>query len=106
MSVKIQGKEHPLKKIFGEEFVFEIPPYQRPYSWTADQAGELFEDVLSAMQNSDPGEPDPYFLGSVVLAKDEDEPEAKVIDGQQRLTTLTILLATIAHRAGGNTKKH
>lgn len=38
---------------------------------------------------------DPYFLGSIVLIKDEDAPEAKVVDGQQRLATLTILLAAL-----------
>src|SRR5262249_54831058 len=37
----------------------------------------------------------PYFLGSIVLIKEENVPEAYVVDGQQRLTTLTILLATI-----------
>lgn len=37
----------------------------------------------------------PYFLGSIVLVKDDAKPDADVIDGQQRLTTLTILLATL-----------
>lgn len=106
MGVKIHGKEHPLKKIFGEEFIFEIPPYQRPYSWTTEHAGELFEDVLSAMNVGSDAEPEPYFLGSVVLAKDEAEPKAEVIDGQQRLTTLTILLAAIADQSSDANKKH
>lgn len=105
MSV-IHGKEHPLKKIFGEEFIFEIPPYQRPYSWTTEHAGELYEDVLSAMRDGESAEPDPYFLGSVVLAKEEDEPRAEVIDGQQRLTTLTILLAALADQVSDATRKH
>jgi hypothetical protein len=106
MSVKIQGKEYPLKKIFGQDFVFRIPPYQRPYSWTTEHAGELFEDLLNAMQNGAAGEPEPYFLGSVVLAKEESEPDAQVIDGQQRLTTLTILLSAIAATADDQTRKH
>ncbi len=50
MSVKIHGAEHPLKEIVSDDFVFEIPPYQRPYSWTTEHAGELFEDVLTAMR--------------------------------------------------------
>jgi hypothetical protein len=106
MSVKIQGKEHPLRKIFGQDFVFVIPPYQRPYSWTTEHAGELFEDLVNAMQNGTGGEPEPYFLGSVVLAKEENEPDSQVIDGQQRLTTLTILLSAIAAKTNDQIRKH
>src|SRR5690606_18805441 len=42
-----------------------------------------------------------YFLGSIVLIKEEGKPHAEVIDGQQRLTTLTILLAVLTHRSNG-----
>jgi uncharacterized protein with ParB-like and HNH nuclease domain len=77
MSVKIQGKEHPLKKIFRQDFVFVIPPYQRPYSWKTEHAGELFEDLVNAMQHGAGGEPEPYFLGSVVLAKGKNAPDAQ-----------------------------
>lgn len=94
--VKITAAEHPVKDIFSDDFLFEIPPYQRAYSWTTDQAGELIDDLLSALEETDLVDPDPYFLGSIVLAKTDGTPEAKVIDGQQRLTTLTILLATLA----------
>lgn len=94
--VRITGAEHPVKDIFSDAFLFEIPPYQRAYSWTTDQAAELIDDLLSALEETDLADPDPYFLGSVVLAKTDGEPHAKVIDGQQRLTTLTILLAALA----------
>lgn len=106
MSVKIHGKEHPLKKIFSDDFVFEIPAYQRPYSWTTEHAGELFEDIRTAMRPGAQDEPEPYFLGSVVLAKEENDPNSQVIDGQQRLTTLTILLATIAAQATETNKRN
>ncbi|MBC7347304.1 MAG: DUF262 domain-containing protein, partial [Clostridia bacterium] len=55
------------------------------------------EDLLTAMgdETSDIDELDPYFLGSIVLAKEEHKPEAEVIDGQQRLATLVILLSVI-----------
>lgn len=102
MPVRIHGAEHPLKDIFSDSFVFEIPPYQRPYSWTTEHAGELIEDLLAAMEGGNGSERDPYFLGSIVLAKEEHDPLAQVIDGQQRLTTLTILLATMAAHAKGS----
>lgn len=98
MGLKIQGGERRLADVFGKDYVFEIPPYQRPYSWTTEQAEELLDDLLRASRECDPNDPDPYFLGSVVLAKEEGIPDAKVIDGQQRLTTLTVLLAVLAER--------
>ncbi len=92
MSKKISGAEYQLAKIFSSEFDYVIPPYQRPYAWIRDQAGELFDDLYDFFEKE---AEDSYFLGSIVLIKDEGKPLAEVIDGQQRLTTLTILLATI-----------
>lgn len=64
----------------------------------------LLEDLLAAMGEGkqDVEEVPPYFLGSIVLTKG-DKPEAEVIDGQQRLTTITILLAAL--RASIQTEK-
>jgi uncharacterized protein with ParB-like and HNH nuclease domain len=97
MSITIHATEKPLFKIFSNDFAFSIPTYQRPYSWTTDQAVELLTDLLAFLGNGlQPiEEVNPYFLGSIVLIKEEDSPEADIIDGQQRLTTLTILLAVL-----------
>lgn len=93
MAKKINGAEYPLAKIFSSEFEYVIPSYQRPYAWTVDQASELFDDLFDFYRSDlDEG----YFLGSIVLIKEEGKPAAEVIDGQQRLTTLTILLAALA----------
>ena len=94
MSKKISGAEYPLAKIFSSDFEYVIPPYQRPYAWTVDQASELVDDLYDFF-NSEPSD-EGYFLGSIVLIKQESEPYAEVIDGQQRLTTLTILLSVLA----------
>lgn len=93
MSNKITGAEYPLAKIFSSDFDFVIPGYQRPYAWTDDQALELFDDLHSFYLAEPEG--DSYFLGSIVLIKAEGKPASEVIDGQQRLTTLTILLSVI-----------
>ncbi|GGS05773.1 DUF262 domain-containing protein [Deinococcus sedimenti] len=95
MSVRIHGSEHPVQKIFSDDFAFTIPPYQRPYSWTTEQAEALLDDLLESVNNASRSEQEPYFLGSIVLIKEEGKPPAEVIDGQQRLTTLTILLAAL-----------
>ena len=91
----IKGGEYPLSKIFSSEFNYNIPSYQRPYAWTIQETGILFDDLYDFYKNEDKEEN--YFLGSVVLIKQDDDPKSDVIDGQQRLTTLTILFAIIAH---------
>lgn len=91
----LSAHEHPAGKIFSDDFAFSIPRYQRPYSWTTEHAGELLEDLLSALEvTGDVESSNPYFLGSIVLIKGA-TPKAEVVDGQQRLTTLTILLSVL-----------
>lgn len=91
---EIKGNEYPLSKIFSSDFDFVIPPYQRPYAWTENESEELFDDLYSFWQNS--SEDEQYFLGSIVLSKKENQPRSEVIDGQQRITTLTILFSVLA----------
>ena len=97
MPTTLVAHEQAISRIFSNDYVFTIPPFQRPYAWTAEEAEELFDDLLE-FTNSKPGtveEMPPYFLGSIVLIKSETTPDAQVIDGQQRLTTLTLLLSAI-----------
>ena len=102
MTKRISGAEYPLSKIFSSEFEFVIPSYQRPYAWTVDQASELLDDLVAFHDVE--GE-EGYFLGSIVLIKSEGAPLSEVIDGQQRLTTLTILLAVMACAHNGENKE-
>jgi uncharacterized protein with ParB-like and HNH nuclease domain len=96
--ITIHGESYPISKIFSDEFVFTIPLYQRPYAWTTEHAGELLDDLITFREDNTGNGDDisPYFLGSIVLIKDY-APEAQVVDGQQRLVTLTILLSTLRH---------
>jgi uncharacterized protein with ParB-like and HNH nuclease domain len=104
---KIQGKENTIMKIFSEDYVFSIPYYQRPYSWTHEEALALLQDLLDAIgeEKDNPDNINPYFLGSIVLIKSENNPEAKIIDGQQRLVTLTILFSAIRYLVNGEKSK-
>ena len=97
MSDTLTAKEQSLAQIFSDEYVFTIPSYQRPYSWGEDQAQELLDDLSSAVAVApdDLNDAQPYFLGSIVLIKAKASPEATVVDGQQRLTTLTLLLSAL-----------
>lgn len=89
---QLEAHEFQLSRIFSSDYSFRIPDYQRPYAWGVEQAMQLLEDLIEAL---DRGSAEPYFLGSVVLVKDKASAHAEVIDGQQRLTTLTILLAVL-----------
>ena len=97
MPKTLAAHEEPIARIFSDDYVFRIPGYQRPYAWTGEQARELFDDLVDFMAGNEGDVPEmpPYFLGSIVLIKKEAVPEADVVDGQQRLTTLTLLLAAI-----------
>lgn len=105
--IQIKGGEFPIGKIFSKEFVFNIPLYQRPYSWQREQAEELLDDLLGFLGSGREQISDliPYFLGSIVIIKEDHAPEAEVVDGQQRLTTLTILLSAIRNHLTGEHAK-
>ena len=100
--IQIKGGEFPIGRIFSKEFVFRIPLYQRPYAWEQEQTEELLDDLLDFLGTGHEQITDlsPYFLGSVVVIKEDHKPEADVVDGQQRLTTLTMLLSAIRNRLG------
>ena len=82
---------------------YRVPEYQRPYVWGKDQIAELLQDLNDAMNRDDNAQ---YFLGSMVLQKKSLEKsnthyvEYDVLDGQQRLTTLFLLIAVIRDLTG------
>lgn len=82
---------------------FLIPDYQRPYAWSEVQCRTLWEDIFSFAfpeNNSDKFKAsDEYFLGPIVTFKNEDGKQ-EIIDGQQRLTTLMLLLRAFYARFG------
>ena len=77
---------------------YRVPEYQRPYVWGKDQIAELLQDLSDAMNRDENAQ---YFLGSMVLQKKTSEKnntkyvEYDVLDGQQRLTTLFLLISVI-----------
>lgn len=90
---RIEAKEINVGKLFHSgDYEFEIPEYQRPYAWGVEESLQLLSDLSGALERDTE---EPYFLGSIVLVKAPGDPRSEVIDGQQRLTTLTILLALL-----------
>jgi len=88
-------------KIFGDaDSYYQIPDYQRSYSWGDEEVEQLWDDIYSAMESGD----ESYFLGAMILIKTKDG-YFEVVDGQQRLTTLTILFCVIRDLYGDKLKK-
>ncbi|MGQ4894068.1 MAG: DUF262 domain-containing protein, partial [Candidatus Njordarchaeia archaeon] len=92
-ATKIEAKEIKVGDLFSEQFIFEIPIYQRPLSWSKEHFDQLISDIIEAKESGE----EQYFLGSIVLWEKK-EKKYEVIDGQQRLTALTLLLAIIGDR--------
>ncbi|MEA5535310.1 DUF262 domain-containing protein [Crocosphaera sp. XPORK-15E] len=93
----IQASEQRLAQIFNlANYQFEIPSYQRPYAWGSDQVLELIDDLLDAFPYPDENSP-VYFLGSIILIEKSEKPKVEIVDGQQRLTTLTLLISVFRH---------
>lgn len=117
MTYGLQARVTTLAKLLRPPRTFDIPAFQRAYSWTAHEAGQLLEDLLVAIGEADAqGKDSGYFLGPILLLRndrnsdprapaDDDGPEVRdhqIIDGQQRLATLTILacvLRDLAHES-------
>ena len=76
------------------EHNLSIPDYQRPYRWKVENAQILFDDLYASFKKNKEGE---YRIGSIVLCYDNINNEYKIIDGQQRITTLLILLYCLGH---------
>lgn len=94
----MKATESPLLNLLKGPRQFVIPIYQRPYSWNEEQCAQLWEDVLRVGQgDSYPA----HFIGSVVyiehgLYQATAIPQLLVIDGQQRLTTVTLMIEALA----------
>ena len=78
----------------GQEVPFVIPEYQRPYSWSDDEICTLFDDIWGfSIDRTQPDGAKSYFLGCVVSYTEKGE--RQIIDGQQRITSLFLLLRAV-----------
>lgn len=71
---------------------YTIPVYQRNYAWRAEQIQQLISDIQDALREDESS----YFLGNLIVTERKDENNFEVIDGQQRLTTLYLLLTFLS----------
>lgn len=91
--MQIQSEPQTLERIFtGVSTRYAVPHYQRDYTWVQDQWNELWADINTAFQSQQE-----YFLGSFVLNTENLTTTGiyEIVDGQQRLTTFTIMFSVI-----------
>ncbi|MCX7781896.1 MAG: DUF262 domain-containing HNH endonuclease family protein, partial [Negativicutes bacterium] len=80
-----------ISKILTEQTCYQIPPYQRPYSWAKENVRELLDDIWEAYEEDDKE----YFIGSLITIERDKDKLYDVVDGQQRLTTLNLIFARL-----------
>src|SRR6266498_1548851 len=87
--MKIESTDQDIRNVLSSAY-YRIPRFQRPYSWTRENIQDFWDDVVK-------NTPESYFIGSMVVFRDGSQ-RYGVVDGQQRLTTITVLLAVIRDR--------
>ena len=105
----INSKIKTVQELLANRYTLDY--YQREYNWQTEQVAELLEDLTTkflenyeANHNSEAVDNDAYyFLGSIVISKKDETNELYIVDGQQRLTTLTLLLINLS-RMSDNTE--
>lgn len=76
-------------RLMGTGLHYTVPRYQRDYSWTVEQWSDLWHDILQMLEDNDS-----HYMGYLVLQTTDDK-NYQIIDGQQRLTTLCVLILAI-----------
>ena len=89
MTQGLRAQESTLADLLCNGMEMAMPPYQRSYSWEISEAQALLSDLHDASDNNES-----HFIGAIVLVREESG-RYLIVDGQQRLTTLTILLSVL-----------
>jgi alkylated DNA nucleotide flippase Atl1 len=108
----VAARETTLQELLEGAKQYQVPLYQRTYSWTQAQLQRLWDDIVKLAEDRIEEPTATHFIGSLVLAPSPTNgpagvPEFLVVDGQQRLTTLAVLLCAIRdHRATFEDPEH
>ena len=108
----VAARETTLQELLEGSKQYQVPLYQRTYSWSKNQLERLWEDITKLADDRIDSPKTTHFIGSLVLAPSPSNgpagvQEFLVVDGQQRLTTLSVLLCAIRdHRAKSEDPGH
>ncbi|MBL8019713.1 MAG: DUF262 domain-containing protein [Leptospirales bacterium] len=88
----MKAEEKPITEIITDAKIYEIPRYQRPYAWDEENAMALLQDTWDAFKDSPNRE---YFIGALITIEKQPNERFEIVDGQQRLTTLTLIFTAL-----------
>ena len=76
------------KQVVMRGSIFEVPIFQRNYSWSTDEISDLWDDLINARNDKES-----HYMGYLVLQADKSTKIFQIIDGQQRMSSISILLS-------------
>lgn len=88
IKMRFESSTKTVKEYIAEEAKFKVPAFQRPYSWAGKDVIKLINDAIN---QKDAG----HFIGAFIISKNENSDEAIIIDGQQRLTSILLIMCAI-----------
>lgn len=95
MPINIETSLKSIEEIVSSNYGYKVPAYQRSYTWDIAIACQLLDDLVSSFYESDRNYQNDYFIGTIVLCKNDREKVFEILDGQQRLVTLLLIIATL-----------
>jgi uncharacterized protein with ParB-like and HNH nuclease domain len=91
-SRRIHSDTQSIGELLRKPLFYRVPANQRDFAWTSEEVDALWEDITGAMLD----DRNEYFLGAIVLSHGRDEKTREIVDGQQRLATLSMIFAAIS----------
>ncbi|WP_424094872.1 DUF262 domain-containing protein [Moorena producens] len=97
--MNFQAEPITINTLLSQSKRYVIPRYQREFSWTKEQIEELWDDIVANLEERN-GEItcSEYFLGTLVLAGSDESFDIEIVDGQQRITIITMLISLISRK--------
>jgi uncharacterized protein with ParB-like and HNH nuclease domain len=101
---KIVSNSYSVGEFFRKPLSYRVPVYQRDFAWTSEQIDTIWDDLTNALSEKR----NEYFLGAIVISYGYDDNRREIIDGQQRLISLSMIFAAIARQWEkiGHTKRY
>lgn len=103
MNFNFESTDTTIKNLFKKYTQFRIPVFQRDYSWSPSYYNQFLDDIITSLESrsgstGSSDSPKNYFVGTMVLSGHKGATTIDVVDGQQRLTVITILFSAISKR--------
>jgi hypothetical protein len=97
VTIRMECQTLPVGELLSGSRTYTMPIFQRPYAWTGEEASQLLDDIHTGYSNLDAPDSETgyYFLGQLIVSQSNPNAPFEVVDGQQRLVTLSVLLAIL-----------